>query len=162
MTMDKDNIKGCPYQNTGTKPPGNSNNPDRRGFLHFCIGIMTAISAFMVAFPLFSFCGRLPKKLGGSKRIEVAIDELSEDQALYFNRQGNQIVLVYTNKEPKVFDASCTHLGCLVAWDQNSHIFRCPCHGAAFGDRGEVVSGPVNAPLKKIKFEIKDKKIIIA
>lgn len=161
MTTEKDPIKKCPYQNTGTKPPEHSPQPHRRGFLHFCIGIMTVISAFTVAFPIFSFCVKLPKKLGGSKRIEVALDELSEDQALYFNREGIQIVLVYTNKEPKVFDAACTHLGCLVAWDQNSHIFRCPCHGAAFSDRGEVVSGPVNAPLKEIKFEIKEKKIII-
>ena len=104
---------------------------------------------------------RLPKRLGGAKIIEILLADLSEDQALYFDRQGVQIVLVYTNKEPKVFDASCTHLGCLVSWDQNKHVFVCPCHGAIFDDAGEVVSGPVNEPLKEIKFEIKENKIYI-
>jgi cytochrome b6-f complex iron-sulfur subunit len=132
----------------------------RRSFLNKCIGAMSALAAAIVVFPVISFM-RLPKRLGGAKIIEVLIADLSEDQALYFDRQGVQIVLVYTNKEPKVFDAACTHLGCLVSWDQNKHVFICPCHGAIFDDAGGVVSGPINEPLKEIKFEIKENKIFI-
>ncbi len=144
-----------------TDSQNGQNKVARRGFLHVCIAGMGAIGGALVAFPVFSFL-RLPKRLGGITTITTPIAELSEDQARYFDRQGVQIVVVYTNKEPKVFDAACTHLGCVTAWDPNDHVFRCPCHGAVFDDNGEVVSGPVNKPLKKIKFEIKNGQIIIA
>ncbi len=151
---------GCPAQRN-PDPPDPNVDPARRTFLHRCIGFMSAVAAGIVAFPVITFL-RLPRRLGGATAIEVPLANLSVDQALYFDRQGIQIVLIYTQKEPKVFNAACTHLGCLVAWDQNKHIFACPCHGAVFDDLGAPVRGPVNTPLKKIKFEIKQNKIIIA
>lgn len=134
---------------------------DRRGFFHVCFALMSGIAGFVLAFPVFSFF-RLPKRINTAKRIEVPIADLSEDQALFFDRQGMQIALVFTDREPKAFDAACTHLGCLVTWDQNEHIFHCPCHGAVFDDKGQAVKGPVNAPLKRIDFEIKNDVLIIS
>lgn len=138
----------------------NDRQLSRRRFFHGLIGVMSAIGAALVAFPILSFL-RLPKRLGGVTTIEVPLGELSEAQARYFDRQGIQIVLIYTNKEPKVYDAACTHLGCVVAWDPNDHVFKCPCHGAAFDENGDPVSGPINKPLKRIKFEIKDQTLVI-
>lgn len=135
--------------------------PSRRGFFHVCIAAMTGIAGLVVAFPIFSFL-RLPKRINTAKSIEVSLAGLSESQALFFERDGTQIVLIYTNKEPKAYDAACTHLGCLVSWDQNEHVFHCPCHGAIFDDQGAAVKGPVNMPLKKIKFEINKGVLVIA
>ncbi len=123
--------------------------------------MMTAFGGFIVAFPVFSFL-RLPKRINTAKSIELPLADLKEDQALFFERDGVQIVLIYTNREPKAFDAACTHLGCLVSWDQNEHVFHCPCHGAVFSDQGAVVKGPVNMPLKKVKFEIAKGVLVIA
>ncbi len=134
--------------------------PARRAFIERCIAGMAMMSAAIVAWPVFSFI-RLPRRIGGSRPVEVPLGDLSEDQALYFNRQGTQLALIYTNQEPKLFDASCTHLGCLVTWDHNKHVFYCPCHGAIFDDQGEPVSGPVSKPLTQVKFEIKDNTIIL-
>lgn len=138
-----------------------SGQTDRRSFFHVCFALMSGIAGFVVAFPVFSFF-RLPKRISTVKKIEVPIADLSEDQALFFDRQGMQIALVYTDREPKVFNAACTHLGCLVTWDQNEHIFHCPCHGAVFDDKGQAVKGPVNAPLKQIDFEINDGVLVIS
>ena len=138
-----------------------SARPDRRGFFHACFALMSAVAACVVALPIFSFF-RLPKRINTTKEIEVPIADLSEDQALFFERQGTQIALVYTERQPKVFDAACTHLGCLVTWDQNEHIFHCPCHGAVFDDKGQVVKGPTNIPLKEINFKIKNNVIVIS
>lgn len=134
---------------------------NRRNFLHACIAAMSAVGGALIAFPILSFF-RLPKRIGGATTIELPLADLSEDQAHYFDREGIQIVVIYTNKEAKVFDAACTHLGCVVTWDPNDHVFRCPCHGAIFDEQGQPTSGPVNKPLKEIKFQIKDDKIIIA
>lgn len=147
------------YQKANSHAPVSA-GPNRRGFFHACFALMTGIAASVVAFPVFSFF-RLPNRIRTVKKIEVPIADLSEDQALFFQRQGVQIVLVYTDQEPKVFDAACTHLGCLVMWDQNEHIFHCPCHGAVFDDNGQALKGPVNKPLKKINFEINNNVIVI-
>jgi Rieske Fe-S protein len=154
----KPNARACPKTNS---PAPVSARRDRRGFFHACFALMTGLAACVVAFPVFSFF-RLPKRINTARKIEVPVADLSEDQALFFERQGAQIVLIYTARQPKVFDAACTHLGCLVTWDQNEHIFHCPCHGAVFDDKGQAVKGPVNAPLKTIDFEIKNDVIVIS
>ncbi len=123
--------------------------------------MMAGVAGLVVAFPVFSFM-RLPKRINTAKSIEVPVADLKEDQAMFFEREGVQIAVIYTNREPKAFDAACTHLGCLVSWDQNEHVFHCPCHGAVFDDQGAAVKGPVNMPLKKVKFEIAKGVLVIA
>lgn len=140
---------------------GDPSQPSRRSFFHACFVLMTGIAGLIVAFPILSFL-RLPRRISTAKSIELPLADLKESQALFFEREGIQIVLIYTNREPKAFDAACTHLGCLVSWDQNEHVFRCPCHGAVFNDQGAVVKGPVNVPLKKVKFQIAKGVLVIA
>jgi cytochrome b6-f complex iron-sulfur subunit len=142
-------------------PMAEAPQSSRRGFFHACFAMMTGIAGLIVAYPVFSFM-RLPKRINTAKSIELPLADLKEDQALFFERDGIQVVLIYTNREPKAFDAACTHLGCLVSWDQNEHVFRCPCHGAVFNDQGAVVKGPVNTPMKKVKFEITKNVLVIA
>ncbi len=41
----------------------------------------------------------------------------------------------------------CTHLGCMVTWDEREKRFACPCHGSSFNLAGEVLTGPAGRPL---------------
>jgi glycine/D-amino acid oxidase-like deaminating enzyme/nitrite reductase/ring-hydroxylating ferredoxin subunit len=44
--------------------------------------------------------------------------------------------------------ARCTHLGCIVHFNDAETAWECPCHGSRFGVDGAVLQGPANTPLE--------------
>lgn len=65
-------------------------------------------------------------------------------------------ILVRLNQDEFVaFGQKCTHLQCPVIWKKDEKILFCPCHKGAFnGTTGDVLYGPPERPLPKLKIEV--------
>lgn len=50
-------------------------------------------------------------------------------------------------------NATCTHMGCDVAFNHSEKSWDCPCHGARFSVDGIVLNGPADRDLEYIKLE---------
>ncbi|MEE8389418.1 MAG: Rieske 2Fe-2S domain-containing protein [Anaerolineae bacterium] len=55
----------------------------------------------------------------------------------------------------------CPHLGCVVPWVEDEGQFNCPCHGALFNKKGEVLAGPSPRPLDLFPLEIVEGEIVV-
>lgn len=53
------------------------------------------------------------------------------------------------NEQLHIVSAVCTHLGCIVHWNNGEKSWDCPCHGSRFSVDGEVLEGPAYSDLAK-------------
>lgn len=61
------------------------------------------------------------------------------------------VIVVNTAQGIKAFSGICTHLGCVVEWDQSRQFILCPCHDGRFNaNNGAVISGPPPSPLPEL------------
>jgi len=76
------------------------------------------------------------------KRGEGKIIDLSGTRAAVYRDESGSTT---------VRSATCTHLGCEVAWNTAERTWDCPCHGSRFKPTGEVLAGPAESPLSELE-----------
>lgn len=73
--------------------------------------------------------------------------------------QGEATYLIVTGEgsiENYGLNAICTHLGCVVPWNNAENKFMCPCHGSQYNAEGKMVRGPAPLSLALAHTEVKD------
>jgi len=57
--------------------------------------------------------------------------------------------------------AVCTHLGCIVQWQEEEDLFLCPCHAGRFAADGTVISGPPPEALETLPVTLEGDQILV-
>jgi glycine/D-amino acid oxidase-like deaminating enzyme/nitrite reductase/ring-hydroxylating ferredoxin subunit len=93
------------------------------------------------------------KGFAGGTKIE-ALRDLARGQGEIIEVHGKKIA-AYRDQTGTVSALSpvCTHLKCLVRWNEAEQSWDCPCHGSRFGIDGAVIEGPALAPLERIDLD---------
>lgn len=69
-------------------------------------------------------------------------------------RRGAFKIAAYRDEGGKLYERSavCTHLGCVVGWNDTEKSWDCPCHGSRFDCKdGHVLNGPANSALAEVE-----------
>lgn len=136
-------------------------------------GAITAVSG--IALARFAVGPSLRKEKG--KWIEFELDDSGEGSSgfsrvvMEYEKKDGWLIasaksLAYVKRAKKdeviAISATCTHLGCIVTWDDEQQIFKCPCHDGRYNPQGKVISGPPPAPLRRHQTKIEDGRIFLA
>jgi Rieske Fe-S protein len=72
----------------------------------------------------------------GQGPIRFATDTITG----YVIRQTAEVADTTPTEQIIAFSAACTHLGCIVQWQEDKRQFPCPCHGRTFDATGEPIN----------------------
>ena len=82
------------------------------------------------------FADRLTKRAADS-------DDLAPGEGKIVSRHGRQVAVSKDDAGVvHALSARCTHLGCIVSWNDAERSWDCPCHGSRFAADGTVLEGP--------------------
>jgi Rieske Fe-S protein len=95
-------------------------------------------SAEVASHLIGGYLARKPNSFDQLERGEAAILKIEGENVAAYRDEAGQLHAV---------SAVCTHMGCLVGWNENDRSWDCPCHGSRFELDGEVIHGPAVKPL---------------
>ena len=94
------------------------------------------------------------RKQGKAENVFIAgkVTDLKVGEVIPFRKE--KAFIVRTDGGFLAMSAICPHLHCIVTWNEVLKKFECPCHGAKFNPRGEILEGPPPRPLDLYKLQI--------
>ena len=155
----------------------NGSDMHRRKFMEIGIYTISGTMAALSAVVLARFAVGLSFVKKRSKWVEVELENkpverggfervVLEYETKHAWLARNEKVLAYVKRiaedEVIAISAGCTHLGCIVTWDEDQNIFKCPCHDGRYDADGNVLSGPPPAPLRRHPARVEDGKFFLS
>ena len=115
----------------------------RRGILK---GMATGAAAVVVAPMIYvgaRFLGYVRRNDSQGGSATIAFTDLSPEKPSKLIQINDEPIIVVREKndEIRAFTATCTHLGCTVAYRPDQPGFFCKCHQGKYDDNGENIPG---------------------
>lgn len=129
-------------------------NMERRQLLKSSLAFLGTTTLISFIYPASKFLVP-PKSHAKNSQIVLEKDQIPLGSAKEVT--FNDIPLIIINRRGSGFIALsrvCTHLGCLVGYDNFNNKLVCPCHAGEFDLDGNTISGPPTKPLKRFPLEI--------
>ncbi len=78
-----------------------------------------------------------------------SFDELGPGDAAIMKIDGSNVAAFRDDQGTvHAVSAVCTHMACILGWNETDRTWDCPCHGSRFDLSGEVIHGPAVKPLE--------------
>jgi cytochrome b6-f complex iron-sulfur subunit len=127
-----------------------SGEPTRRQFL--TVALATAAGVATIRFAGlgldFSRPAAAANQFGGVFELGPLTDLPAVGEPPLNHAEG-RFYLVRTEEGLLAVHKVCTHLDCLLGWDEQNGRYLCPCHGSQFAPDGQVLSGPAERSLNR-------------
>ncbi len=136
----------------------------RRGLLKYILLAFSAVAtAGGVLTPIIAYLW--PPRRGAAEageRVAVASTaDLPPGTGQVFSVNNKPVIVINTEEGLKALSAVCTHLGCIVFWNEQRDVIACPCHEAYFSVNGAVISGPPPSPLAPFRVQVEEDQIYV-
>lgn len=96
---------------------------------------MNVFMQYLKDFPLLKSNNYNDIKIGEGRIVEIDREKFAVSRD-----HNNQLHIV---------SAVCTHMKCIVNWNNEEKTWDCPCHGSRFSQEGKVLEGPAQNNLEK-------------
>jgi cytochrome b6-f complex iron-sulfur subunit len=137
----------------------------RRGFFKYALlAFSGAATTVGVLTPIIAYLW--PPKAGagaGGGRVAIASTaDLPPGKGEVFSVNNKPVIVIHQASGDYVaLSATCTHLGCILFWNEKREVIACPCHEAYFNTNGDVISGPPPAPLAEYRVQVDGDQIYV-
>ena len=126
----------------------------------FILGGMAAVGAAWAGTALQSVL--FPKATAAAvKPVSFPLAELPVGGVRPVSYGATSALVMRTAESIRCFSLVCTHLGCLLNWDDRDGRFKCPCHGSGFDLAGVNREGPAPRPLERLRVTVEDGRVIV-
>lgn len=136
----------------------------RRGFLKYALlSASAAATAGGILAPIVAYLWP-PKQAAAAGGGPVAVGstaDLPVGKGQVYSVANKPVLVVHTEDGFHALSATCTHLGCIVTWNEGKAVVACPCHAAFFTINGDVISGPPPSPLPTYQVQVQGDQIYV-
>jgi menaquinol-cytochrome c reductase iron-sulfur subunit len=149
---------------------------NRRKLLEWFVKIASVLIAGLMSLPIlrFIFTGTAKQQSNNWYPLlklgpETFLENVTQARVTKVVRDGwlsdvvEQYVWIVKKQDGQflVLNSHCTHLGCLVSWNQEAKAFLCPCHGGKFDESGNRIAGPPPRPLERYETKVENNVLLI-
>lgn len=137
---------------------------DRRKFINIVLGGGFLGWLVSIFYPVISYLKPPPIPEANINSIKAGpAGEFRPNTAKIVKFGRRPVIIIRTaNGDFVAFEATCTHLDCIVQYRADTRQILCACHNGIYDLKGRNVSGPPPKPLDELSVNIIEEEIVVS